>query len=226
MIDPDIMKSLTDWQLDTGTIERLSVYAAMVDRAPMNLTAFSSREFWLKGVLDALSLLPLLERDKPRDIVSAVDIGSGSGLPGMVLAIVRPHWGWTLVDSRHRRADFLQDVISRLALTNVSVVAERAEEWPRNDPTALEKFDVVTARAVAPVMTAVELTLPLAQVGGEVVIPLGEAGYRNLEENQVFVERLGGMLLPLSQPWVASIKKVRSSPRGYPRSGPKLGQLK
>lgn len=224
MIDPDILQSLTDWELDANTIERLRLYAELVDRAPMNLTAFSPREFWIKGVLDALSLLPLIENNGPRDSLSAVDIGSGSGLPGMVLAIVRPHWLWTLVDSRNKRADFLRDVVARLGLENVAVVSERAEEWPRIDPNAFQRFDLVTARAVAPVMTAVELTLPLAQLGGLVIIPLGEAGYHELEHRKDFVRRLGGVVLPLSVPWVASVKKVSLCPSKYPRTGAKLGQ--
>ncbi len=225
MIDRDILEALRDWGLDTDTIEYLRVYAELVERAPINLTAFSPREFWRKGVLDALSWLPLIDANEPNDAISAVDIGSGSGLPGMVLAIVRPRWLWTLVDSRNKRVDFLRGVVERLGLTNVSVVCERAEMWPRVDPTALAEFDVVTARAVARVMIAIELTVPLARLGGTVIIPLGESGYQELERNGAFVGRLGGAVQPLDRPWVARIRKVSSTPTEFPRQGSKLGRL-
>lgn len=224
MIESDILTRLKEWGLDDLAIERLGIYADGVDKAPMNLTAFSPREFWIKGVFDALSLLPLIEKQLPSVAVSAVDVGSGSGLPGMVLAIARPGWRWTLVDSRMKRAEFLREVVAWLGLANVSVECTRAEEWVRGDPSLRDRFTLVTARAVAPIRTTLELTLPLCRVGGAAVIPLGESGYRDLETMEPFLKRLGGQTLPLTQPWIAVIQKVGRTAEDYPRTGSKLGQ--
>lgn len=223
-MESDILASLKDCGLDDLAIEQLRIYADRVDKAPMNLTAFSPREFWIKGVFDALSLLPLIEKQLPPVAVSAVDVGSGSGLPGMVLAIARPRWKWTLVDSRMKRAEFLREVVARLGLANVSVICARAEEWVRGDPSRRDRFTLITARAVAPIRTTLELTLPLGSVGGVVIIPLGESGYKDLETMEPFVKRLGGQTLSLTQPWVAVIKKVGPTAKSYPRTGAKLGQ--
>lgn len=224
-MEPDILNRLIEWGLDQHAIDRLRTYADDVQAAPMNLTAFSPREFWIKGVFDALSLLPLIEKELPNAALSAVDIGSGAGLPGLVLAIARPLWACTLVDSRMKRAEFLSQVVTRLGLSNVSVVCMRAEEWVRRNPSLRDRFDLVTARAVAPIRTALELTLPLARVGGLVIIPLGESGYRDLGRIEVFLSRLGGKNLPLTHPWVAVLEKIEKTPAEYPRTGSKLGQV-
>lgn len=224
-MESDILNRLIESGLDGQAIERLRIYASQVEAAPMNLTAFSPREFWIKGVFDALSLLPLIEQELPNGVLSVVDVGSGSGLPGMVLAIVRPLWACTLVDSRIKRTEFLSEVVTGLGLSKVSVVCARAEEWVRQNPGVRDSFDLVTARAVAPIRTALELTLPLARVGGVVMIPLGESGYRDLITMEMFLSGLGGKVLPLIRPWVAVIEKIGPTAAKYPRAGSRLGQV-
>ncbi|MDP3970000.1 MAG: 16S rRNA (guanine(527)-N(7))-methyltransferase RsmG [Nocardioides sp.] len=93
--------------------------------------------------------------------VSLVDIGSGAGLPGLVLALVRPDLTITLVEPLLRRTTFLEEVIADLGLTNVTVVRGRAE-----DLHGVARFDVVTSRAVAPLPKLLAWSMPLVAPGG------------------------------------------------------------
>lgn len=98
------------------------------------------------------------------------DVGSGAGLPGLVLAIVRPDLKLGLIEPLLRRANFLTEVISDLGLTDrVSVFRDRAEQ------VKLAKADVVTARAVAPLSKLLQWTLPLTKTGGLILAMKGTA---------------------------------------------------
>jgi 16S rRNA (guanine527-N7)-methyltransferase len=92
---------------------------------------------------------------------SVVDVGSGAGLPGLVLAIARPDLQVTLVEPMARRVVFLEEVRTELALDNVAVVRERVEQW-REPPS----FRVVTARALAPLPKLLSWALPLLAPDG------------------------------------------------------------
>jgi 16S rRNA (guanine527-N7)-methyltransferase len=96
------------------------------------------------------------------------DIGSGAGLPGLVLAIARPDVQWTLVEPMERRVTWLNEQVTALALENVEVHRARAEDVRRP-----EGFDVVTARAVSALRTLIPLTAPLVKDGGELALLKG-----------------------------------------------------
>ena len=113
-------------------------------------------------LLDALAALPLLDALAPASIV---DLGSGGGIPAIPLALARPEMRWTLIEATHGKAEFLRAAAMRLGLTNVTVLAERAEDVGRM-PSYRAASDVVTGRACAPLPVLVELALPLLRVGG------------------------------------------------------------
>ncbi len=116
-----------------------------------------------------------------------VDIGSGAGLPGIPLALVRPDLRISLVEPLLRRATFLADVVSALDLADrVSVVRGRAEEQ------GSLQADVVTARAVAPMERLAGWTLPLVRRGGILLAVKGDAAAAELSEAGSVLERLGG----------------------------------
>jgi 16S rRNA (guanine527-N7)-methyltransferase len=96
------------------------------------------------------------------------DIGSGAGLPGVVLAIARPDLAVTLVEPLLRRTTFLEEVVERLGLTNVEVVRARAEELH-----GTRDFAVVTSRAVAPLERLLDWSMPLVRQGGVLVAMKG-----------------------------------------------------
>lgn len=100
----------------------------------------------------------------------AVDLGSGGGLPGLVLARRWPMSRWTLLDANQRRTEFLQEAVSRLALADrVSVVRARAEEFGRADGSR-GAFALVTARGFAAPGPTSECAAPLLEIGGRLVV--------------------------------------------------------
>ncbi|MBP2704674.1 16S rRNA (guanine(527)-N(7))-methyltransferase RsmG [Microbispora sp. RL4-1S] len=107
---------------------------------------------------------------------SVVDIGSGAGLPGIVLAIVRPDIRVTLLEPLLRRTVFLAECVEELALPNAEVLRGRAEELART-----KTFDVATARAVAPLDRLLAWSLPLLREGGELLAMKGERAAEEIE---------------------------------------------
>ena len=101
-----------------------------------------------------------------------LDIGSGPGVPGLVLALARPAWAVTLVEARRRRANFLRHVIRMLGVSSVEVLEGRAENLARESGQR-GRFTTVTARAVARWSEAEALARPFVSTTGRVVIGLG-----------------------------------------------------
>lgn len=114
------------------------------------------------------------------------DVGSGAGLPGLVWALVRPDLRMTLIEPLLRRSLFLEEVVSQLGVSSrVTVQRARAEE-------VVDRFDVVTARAVARLEKLVPWTLPLTRVGGWMIALKGESAARELAEAASVIRRHGG----------------------------------
>jgi 16S rRNA (guanine527-N7)-methyltransferase len=116
---------------------------------------------------------------------SVVDVGSGAGLPGLVLALVRPDLSMLLVEPLERRAEFLQEAVENLGLTQVRVVRTRAEEL---GPIAA---DVVTARAVAPLGKLAGWCLPLLRSGGTLLALKGARAADELTAAEPVLRRMG-----------------------------------
>jgi 16S rRNA (guanine527-N7)-methyltransferase len=149
---------------------------------------------------DALRALPLLETYDG----ALIDVGSGGGSPGIPLAASSPERGVTLLDAEQRKCDFLR----RWAPPNAAVVWGRAEEQP------VEQWGVATAKALAQPPVAVELCLPLARVGGAVILWIGERA--DLGRLAAAAEQLGGGAPELHDGLVL-VPKVAPTPAGFPR---------
>jgi 16S rRNA (guanine527-N7)-methyltransferase len=119
---------------------------------------------------------------------SVTDIGSGGGLPGIVLAVARPDLNVTLVESLARRTTFLTEVVDGLGLTRVTVVRGRAEECVGT----LDPADIVTARAVAPLDRLAEWCLPLTAVGGRMLAVKGASAGQEIAEHRELIRQIGG----------------------------------
>ncbi|MGZ6300505.1 MAG: 16S rRNA (guanine(527)-N(7))-methyltransferase RsmG, partial [Candidatus Limnocylindria bacterium] len=155
-------------RLPADALDRLERYVALLLDANrrINLTRIvEPADVARQHLLDALVALPILDELAPR---LAVDLGSGGGVPAIPLAIARPGIRWLLVDSVARKARALDGFVEALALSGVTVAAERAENLGR-DPRRRERADLVTARACAPLPVLIELALPLLRVGGELL---------------------------------------------------------
>lgn len=118
---------------------------------------------WDRHVLNCAVVVPRLPRD-----ATVADVGSGAGLPGLVWAIARPDLNVTLIEPLLRRTTFLTEVIDDLGLTNATVVRGRATD-------VSDRFDVVTARAVADLGKLGSWCLPLVRPGGVLLALKGEA---------------------------------------------------
>jgi 16S rRNA (guanine527-N7)-methyltransferase len=121
-----------------------------------NLTAIRSQEQMVSNhLLDSLAVLPHLWPKR------WLDVGCGGGLPGIVLAVMRPEWSFTLLDSNSKKTGFVQQAVIELGLRNVEVRCERVEQWQ-----ALQKFDGIISRAFAEAADFVFLTRHLLAEGG------------------------------------------------------------
>jgi 16S rRNA (guanine527-N7)-methyltransferase len=125
---------------------------------------------WSRHILNCAIVAPLL---KP-GLVG--DVGSGAGLPGLVLAIARPDVDFVLIEPMERRVAWLNEQVDELGLTNVSVVRDRAEDARLTDP-----LDQVTARAVSAFRKLIPLTAPLLRDGGELVLMKGAGAAAEVE---------------------------------------------
>lgn len=116
---------------------------------------------WSRHILNSAVVAPLFHG-------RVGDVGSGAGLPGLVLAIARPDVQWVLIEPMERRVAWLTEQVESLELDNVEVLRARAEDW-RRGPV----LDVVTARAVSALRTLVPITAPLVRDGGELILLKG-----------------------------------------------------
>ncbi|WP_426517324.1 16S rRNA (guanine(527)-N(7))-methyltransferase RsmG [Diaminobutyricibacter sp. McL0618] len=117
---------------------------------------------WTRHILNCAIVAPLLQ------VGRVGDVGSGAGLPGIVLAIARPDVSFVLIEPMERRIAWLNEQVAELGLTNVDVVRARAEEAKLSSP-----LDQVTARAVSAFRKLIPLTAPLVRPGGELVLMKG-----------------------------------------------------
>jgi 16S rRNA (guanine527-N7)-methyltransferase len=116
-----------------------------------------------------------------------VDIGSGAGLPGIVLAMLRPSLEVVLLEPLLRRSVFLEECVAELGLTNATVLRARAEE----KVAAHIQADVATARAVAPLDRLVGWAVPLLRPGGELLAIKGQSAEEEIEAARGVLSRLG-----------------------------------
>ncbi|WP_020620980.1 16S rRNA (guanine(527)-N(7))-methyltransferase RsmG [Paenibacillus daejeonensis] len=189
----------------------------------MNLTGITERDaVYEKHFYDSVALSFVTDMSATS---SLADIGSGAGFPSLPLKICFPHLKVTIVDSLNKRIQFLQHVAAELGLEGVTCVHGRAEDIARQKEHR-DRYDLVTARAVARLAALNELCLPFARTGGlfaamkgtDPAEELEEAG-RSLRELKGKVRRIVPMQLPLEQSerHVILIDKLAATPRAYPR---------
>jgi 16S rRNA (guanine527-N7)-methyltransferase len=162
------------------------------------------------------------------DFLSAktlIDVGSGAGFPGIPLKICFPHIQLTILDSLKKRLTFLQEVINELRLEQVTLVHSRAEDAGQN-AIYREKFDLVTARAVARLSVLSEFCLPFTKVGGTFLVMKGAQSEEELNEGKKGIHVLGGKIknmhtfsLPIEKAErnIIEIRKEKKTPKIYPR---------
>ncbi len=187
--------------LSDAQCRAFETFAAMLatEGQRFNLTTILAPEaIYVRHFADSLQALALLdEQQRPPPGTSGrpslADIGSGAGLPGLALAIARPDWSVVSIEATGKKVAFQQRLIERLGLSNAQAVHGRAEVLGRA-PAFRETFDIVTARALAPLNVLVELALPLLVVGGRLVAYKGADCEDEMSRAKAALEQLGGRI--------------------------------
>ncbi|HKV46135.1 MAG TPA: 16S rRNA (guanine(527)-N(7))-methyltransferase RsmG [bacterium] len=167
-------------------------------------------------VLDALICLAALPQRG-----SIVDLGSGAGTPGIPIAVARPNVHLALVEASRKKAGFLEVVLRELGLANVEVLQTRAETVGRS-PAHRERYDAVTARALAGIPVLAEYALPLLRIGGVAVFLKAPAAASMVHRAAAAVALLGGeaeadVPAPAGRPRLVILRKVAPTPDRFPR---------
>jgi len=209
-------------EFDPGDIDKLSRYLGLLlqTNTRFNLTAITDpSEAWMRHIFDSLTLVPYVISLEAKTVI---DVGSGGGLPGIPLAIVLPEKQFTLLEATGKKARFLQDAVNKLEIPNVRVINERAEMVGADHKSGhREQYDIVIARAVGRLPVLLELTVPLAKVGGHVLAMKGERAAEEIADAKQALYLLHAQVTDtIATPTgtLVIIEKMRKTPRTYPRA--------
>lgn len=202
----------------------LTYYEMLVEwNSFMNLTAITEFEDVMKKhFIDSISLIKAYDISKP---VNVIDVGTGAGFPGLALKIAYPNLKITLLDSLNKRIQFLNEVIQKLQLEEITTIHGRAEDYSKREEYR-EKFDLCVSRAVANLSTLSEYCLPYVKKGGYFVSYKSEKVSEEIIIAEHAIKILGGIIdrqvefyLPKSDIYrnLFVIKKVENTPKKYPR---------
>lgn len=215
-------KLLEDFNIDKNTYEQYDRYYNLLveTNKVMNLTSITEyNDVYIKHFYDSLLLTKCSDT-----LDNIIDVGSGAGFPGMVLAISNPNLNITLLEPTKKRANFLEKVKQDLNLVNVKVISERAENIKGS-------YNFATARAVAPLNILVELIAPLLAINGTFYCLKGSSYLDELEmasnaikELNLKVEHIYHFDLPndLGKRVIIEFKKTKQHNSKYPRQYAKI----
>ena len=158
---------------------------------------------------------------QPGQAARAIDLGAGAGFPGLPIKIAHPSLRLTLLESADKKTRFLEEVVERLALADVSVVTGRAES-AAHEPVHREAYDLALARALAPLPVLAELALPFLRLGGVLAAPKGSRVAQEVAAAALALRTCGGHLLsterlPDSPLALVLVEKTAPTPSTYPR---------
>ena len=189
----------------------------------INLTAITEDEDIIKKhFIDSIKIYkfsPLKECKK------IMDIGTGAGFPGIPMKIIDSSKEIVLLDSLNKRIKFLNEVVNELALTNITTLHGRAEDYSRKEEYR-EKSDAVVSRAVANLAVLSEFCIPYVKLGGYFVAMKGPAIDEEIKEGENAISTLGGKIKDIIKVQIEEsdlqhnlvvIKKIKNTPQKYPR---------
>lgn len=221
------IKDLSEWNIELSELQKqqfIDYYELLVEwNSFMNLTTITEFDDVIKKhFVDSISLIKAIDLSESK---SLIDIGTGAGFPGIPLKIVFPNLKITLLDSLNKRVKFLNEVISKLGLTDITALHGRAEDFAKPD-LLREKFDLCVSRAVANLSTLCEYCLPYVKVGGYFISYKSEKIVEEMATAKHAIFLLGGELkeqvdfnLPNSDIYrnMIVISKKQLTAKKYPR---------
>jgi len=220
--------------LSAESIRAFLIYANLLKEwnEKMNLTNITDdKGIAIRHFIDSLTLIPHLEQEavrKGKRNLSLIDVGTGAGFPGIPLKVAMHELEVTLLDSLRKRVSFLDAVCETLGLSGIMTLHSRAEDAGRSKMYR-EKFDVATARAVAPLPILCEYCMPFVKIGGIFLAMKGNVE-DEAEASKKAIVSLGGTLETLHHftlpgtdmnRSIIVIRKVRATPAKYPRQAGK-----
>ncbi len=211
-------------EIDSSLSEKLMVYAQFLREwnEKINLTAILDDEgIALKHFLDCLLVGKYAEFKRGDKVI---DVGTGAGFPGLVLAAAYPNIHVTLLDSTGKKLKAVEDIAERMEVKNVEIIHMRAEEAGKK-PEFREQYDYATARAVAELRILSEYTLPFVKVGGFFLSLKGASAIDEIDGATAALKTLGGEIQgpnEFSLPGgakraIINVKKISHIPPRYPR---------
>ncbi|MBR5192484.1 MAG: 16S rRNA (guanine(527)-N(7))-methyltransferase RsmG [Clostridia bacterium] len=210
-------------KLNSLQLERFNKYYELLVyyNKQFNLTAITEKqEVYEKHFIDSVLGNNYLNGK------TLLDVGSGGGFPAIPIKILKEELNVTLLEATGKKCEFLKTVIKELNLENIKVINDRAEILAK-DVNFREKFDIVTARAVARLNTLAEYTMPFVKVGGNLVAFKGNAEEEVLESKNA-ISILGGKLKEVvkynlndANRCLVIVEKIKNTPNKYPRGNGK-----
>lgn len=188
----ELWQATMNWQpTDRQQAQLRSLYSDVITaNQQLNLTRITApEEFWEKHLWDSLRGVGNLITDPAA--LQVIDIGTGAGFPGLPLAIARPDWQLTLVDSTAKKVGFIESIAPELGLTNVRPIVSRIEELGQNR-SHRHQSDLALIRAVAAANICAEYALPLVKVGGTAILYRGNWTEAETTSLELAVAKLGG----------------------------------
>jgi len=215
---------------DSSKIDKIFEYLKLVyeKNKVINLIGTKEKEeIFIKHILDSLSIfnIELLREDKLKG-KKIIDIGTGGGLPGILLAIFLPESEIYLLDKSKKKTIFLRETTEALELKNTIIITDRAEELSR-EAGFREKFDIVIARAVARFSILLELAVPFCNIHGKIIFYKSKKVFEEIKEHSETISKLGGEFKKLYDVEVPDLErfrtflilnKVKRTPLKYPRN--------
>ena len=207
-------------------LEKLEIYCNFLleYNTHTNLTAIKNREeVYLKHFYDSLTLTKIANLEKG----SLLDVGTGAGFPGLVLAIIFPNLDVTLLDSNNKKITFLKECITRLQIKNAHTVYSRAEDYTK---VHRESFDFVTSRAVANLRILLELNIPALKVNGCFLVMKAQVE-EELEDSKNTMQVLSCKIIRQEEfnlpknggtRTLLNIQKTKETDQKYPRTYDKI----
>ena len=223
MIENEFIKYIEELGVicDDDKLNKLKKYYEMLVEynKVMNLTGITEKkQVYLKHFYDSMTIVRAINLNNYNTLC---DIGTGAGFPGLVIKIFYPHLKVVLVDSLNKRINFLSDVIKELGLTDIETVHARIEDYAHNNK---DKFDIVTARAVAPLNILLEYAIPITKVSSYFIAMKGKiedvTTYNNaLKVLNSEVKEIKEFKLPIenSDRTIYKIIKISKTNVKYPR---------
>ena len=204
--------------------EKLEVYARLLKEwnDKINLTAITDDEgIAIKHFLDCL-LVSKAAQFKSGDKV--IDVGTGAGFPGLVIAAAFPDVQVTLLDSTGKKLKAVENIREVMGVQNAEVVHMRAEDAGKK-PEFREKYDFATARAVAELRVLLEYTLPFVKVGGKFLSLKGASAVDEIDGAKASLKTLGGKIEGINEfilpggdkRAIINVKKISHIPPKFPR---------